>query len=146
MVKLDDNNNNGYWFALLFLALFFAVAGTNSAGLLAMLFFLVSIGLLVAGIGSLEKTLEEFAVEEESGEAEEKEAEKEGEMREGEDRFRLNDEAKIKNEIAGLRQKYRSGKVSRRKYRDEFEDLRNELAELKTGMELHAPGKAKTRR
>lgn len=136
MAKPD---NDGYWFALLFLALFFAVAGTKSSGLMAMAFFVVSIGMLVAGIGSLEKTLEEFAVEEESGEAEEKEAEKEEEMREEEDIFRFNDETKIRKAVAELQRLHRSGKIPKRKYQNELEDLRNELEELKTGVELHIP-------
>ncbi len=140
MVKLD---NNGYWFALLFLALFFAALGTMSSGLLAMLFFLISVGLLVAGIGSLEKTLEELAVDEESGDAGEKEAEKEEGLREEDMKFRLNDETRVKTEIAGLRRLYRSGKISGRKYRNEVDDLKNELEELKTGVEFHIPKKKK---
>lgn len=140
MVKFD---NNGNWFALLFIALFFAIVGANSSGLTAMLCFMVAIGLLVAGIGTLEKTVEELAVEEESGAAEEKEAEKEEGLREEEAKFRLNEESGIRKKMAELRKVHLAGKISKRKYQNELDDLKNELEELKTGVELHIPKKTK---
>lgn len=135
MVKTE----NVYWFALIFIALIFAFAGTTSPGPMSMVFFLISIGLLVAGIGNLGKTLEECAVDEESEDAEEKEAEKEEGLRKEDMKFRLNDETRVKTEISRLQRIYRSGKISKRKYQNAVDDLKNELEELKTGVEFHIP-------
>lgn len=139
MVKTE----NAYWFALIFIALIFAFAGTTSPGPMSMVFFLISIGLLVVGIGNIGKTLEECAVDEESGAAEEKEAEKEEGFRKEDMKFRLNDETRVKTEISRLQRLYRSGKISKRKYKNEVDDLKNELEELKTGVEFYTPAKKK---
>ncbi len=138
----DRNNNNGYrWFLLLFLAIFFTVFGIKATGILSVAFFLASVAFLVAGIGSLEKTLEEMAVEEESEEAWEKEAKDEEELRKEDEMFRANEEQRIRNEIAELTKLYREGKILKRKYAREMNDLKGEFEELKAGVEMHRPMK-----
>lgn len=140
------NSNNGYrWFLLLFLAVFLAVLGIKSTGLLSMAFFLASVALLVAGVGSLEKTLEEMAVVEEESEAGEKEAKTEEELREEEEMFRANEEQRIRKEMAELAKLYREGRIPKRKYAKEMNGLKGELEELKTGVEMHLSVKKRGR-
>lgn len=140
------NSNDYHWFLLLFLAIFLAVLGIKSTGIVSMAFFLASITLLVAGIGRLERTLEEMATGEEESEAEEKEAKNEEGLRQEDARFRANEEQMIRQELAILSRRYREGALRKRKYSKEIDELKNEFEELKTGVELHLPGKKRRRR